>query len=139
MGLFSNLFSGKDAGAAIQGTLEGVGELTKDVRQAITGEVSADKKAELSSKLLTIESEVLKTRANVIMAESGGESFLQRNWRPIVMLWFAALVGLHWFGKTPTNLSPESITGLLDIVKLGIGGYVVGQSVEKVAKTWNQK
>ena len=136
---FLDLFSGKGAGEAIQGTLEGVGELTKDVRQAITGEVSADKKAELQAKLLTIESDVKKTQADIIVAEAGGESWLQRNWRPIVMLIFAGLVCAHWFGATPENLNQESIEGLLDIVKIGIGGYVIGQSAESVAKNWNRK
>jgi len=138
MGFF-DIFTGKGAGEAIQGTLEGVGELSKDVRQAITGEISADKKAELQAKLLNIESDVKKTQANIIISEAQGESWLQRNWRPLVMLVFAGLVCAHWFGATPENLSADSINGLLDIVKIGIGGYVIGQSAEKVADVWNKK
>lgn len=51
------------------------------------------------------------------------------------MLWFSALVGAYWFGFTPANLPPEAIKGLLDIVYIGIGGYVIGRSAEEVAKT----
>lgn len=62
-------------------------------------------------------------------------SFLQRNWRPGLMVFFAGLIGGYWFGFTPENLSEESIQDLFELVKLGIGGYVVGRSAEKIAQT----
>ena len=39
----------------------------------------------------------------------------------------------HWFGLTAPNI-PESVqNSLLNIVMVGVGGYVVGRSGEKIA------
>ena len=131
MSWFTNLFSGGDT---IKGTLEGAGTLAKDIRTAITGEISAEKKAELEAQLLNFEGEVLKVRASVIMAEANGQSWLQRSWRPITMLTFLVLVVLDSFALLPFRLASEA-WGLL---KIELGGYVIGRSAETVAKTWNQ-
>ena len=49
------------------------------------------------------------------------------------MVTFAALVVAHWFGLTAPNI-PESVqNSLLNIVMVGVGGYVVGRSGEKIA------
>ncbi len=130
MGWFTNLFSGGDT---IKGTLEGAGTLAKDIRSAITGEISPEKKAEIEAKLLEFEGSVLKTQASVIMAEANGQSWLQRSWRPITMLTFLVLVVVDSFGLLPFRLAEEA-WGLL---KIGLGGYVIGRSAEKVATGWN--
>lgn len=73
----------------------------------------------------------LKAARDIIVAEANSGSWLAQNWRPIIMLWFAGLVGAHWMGFTPENLPTEQVLKLLDIVYFGIGGYVVGRSAEK--------
>lgn len=85
--------------------------------------------AELSGKLIELESQLLAAQASVIVAEAQGGSWLQRNWRPITMLTFLILIVADTFGFTEYRLSEQS-WGLL---KIGLGGYVVGRSVEKVA------
>ncbi len=72
-------------------------------------------------------------RASIITAEAQGESWLQRNWRPLLMLNFAALITARWLGYGAPNLTPDLELKLLDIVQIGVGGYVIGRSVEKVA------
>lgn len=74
----------------------------------------------------------LEGAITIITAEASG-SWLQRNWRPILMLTFASLIVARWFGWTAPNLAPEEYAHLWDIVELGIGGYVIGRSVEKTA------
>lgn len=81
----------------------------------------------------------LEQATKVILAEAGGESWLQRNWRPMLMLWFAGLVGAHWLGFTPENLSEDTVQSLLSIVRVGIGGYVLGRSGEKMMKAYKEK
>lgn len=127
---WEKIFSGGDT---IKGTLEGAGSLAKDIRSAITGEINPEKKAELEAKLLDLEGDILKVQANVIMSEAGGKSWLQRSWRPVTMLTFLVLVVLDSFGVLPFRLSDEA-WGLL---KIGLGGYVIGRSAEGVARTWN--
>ena len=54
------------------------------------------------------------------------------------MLTFVGLIVAHWLGFTAENLSEGQVLALLGIVKVGLGGYVVGRSVEKGIKTWKQ-
>lgn len=68
----------------------------------------------------------------VIVAEASG-NFLQRSWRPILMLTFGGLIVARWFGWAAPNLSEAEYLELWGIVKLGLGGYVIGRSVEKIA------
>ncbi len=95
---------------------------------------AAEIERELSLRLMNSEDKIARAQADIISAEARGDSWLQRSWRPIVMLWFAGLVGAHWFGFTPPNLSNDAITGLFTLVQIGIGGYVIGRSGEKISR-----
>ena len=77
---------------------------------------------------LDLEREKLAARASLIAAEIGGQSWLQRNWRPITMLSFLVLVILDSFGLLVFRLSDEAWL----LLQIGLGGYVVGRSAEKM-------
>ena len=77
---------------------------------------------------LDLEREKLAARASLIAAEIGGQSWLQRNWRPITMLSFLTLVILDAFGLLVFRLSDEAWL----LLQIGLGGYVVGRSAEKM-------
>ena len=80
----------------------------------------------------------LEAQAKIVLAEAQG-SWLQRNWRPLLMVVFAGLMVAHWFGFTASNI-PESVrNSLLNIVMVSVGGYVMGRSAEKVVSKWQQK
>jgi len=95
-------------------------------------------KFEITKELINTDSKAIKQQANIIVAEANGDSWLQRNWRPLVMMNFAGLVTAHWLGYTPPNLPSTQVLALLDIVKVGLGGYVVGRSAEKVMKEYKK-
>lgn len=78
---------------------------------------------------LEYETEQLKQRADIIKAEANSQSWLARNWRPITMLVFLGLVVLDQTGLLAFRLAPEAWT----LLQLGIGGYIVGRSAEKVS------
>lgn len=89
-----------------------------------------------NAKMAEIESEWVKAQRDVIVAEASGASWLQRNWRPILMLFFAVVIGsVVWTGGyiNGRELNQEFVLEILGIIKLGLGGYVIGRSVEKVA------
>jgi len=79
----------------------------------------------------------LEAQSNIILAEAGG-GWLQRNWRPILMLIaiiilannfiIAPYVGLL-FGKSLMLTLPNGLWVLLNI---GVGGYIGGRTVEKI-------
>lgn len=135
MGVLSSIFS---SGDTIKGTMEGAGELVKDVRTAITGEIPAEKRAEIEAQLFEIEAKIKDSQAQIVMAEAQGDSWLQRNWRPIVMIWFAVLISMFYFGVTPEGISEAVQIELMGLLKIGLGGYVIGQSAEVVADKWNK-
>ena len=90
-------------------------------------------KFEIQRKLVEQKSEEITSAAKIVLAEAQG-SWLQRNWRPLLMVTFSGLIMAHWFGFTATDI-PESVqNSLLDIVMVGVGGYVVGRSGEKMVE-----
>lgn len=116
------------------------GLIGKVIDKAFPDKTQANElKAAVDRELIALDSAELKSATAIITAEANGESWLQRNWRPLLMLWFAALVGAHWLGFTPANLPESVVNNLLDIVQVGIGGYVIGRSAEKGVKAWKQQ
>lgn len=101
-------------------------------------DLAAQLSHEVEASLIAQASSLLEAQRDLIGKEMQG-SWLQRNWRPLMMVWFAALVGAYWFGFTPENLSEDRIADLFDLVQIGIGGYIVGRSGEKIAKVWKDK
>lgn len=77
----------------------------------------------------------LTGRAEIVKAEAASEHWLAANWRPLLMLTFGGLIVARWFGWAAPNLSDAEYLKLWSIVELGIGGYVIGRSAEKVLPT----
>lgn len=76
----------------------------------------------------------LESKKDVIISETTGHSWLQRNWRPITMLVFVYIIAHNFIIAPLFNLKylpiPPDMWGLL---KIGMGGYIFGRTVEKVA------
>ena len=83
----------------------------------------------LEVKVVELQGKVLEAQAQIITAEAKGDSWLQRSWRPITMLTFLLLIVCDSFGLLKFRLSLEA----WELLKLGLGGYVVARTVEKVA------
>ena len=90
-------------------------------------------KQEVANLLVNGELKELAERARVITAEAKGESWLQRSWRPIVMLVFTALIVCRWLGWSAPDLSEAVELKLFSIVQIGVGGYIASRGIEKVA------
>lgn len=84
---------------------------------------------EMTLKVLEYETKLLDSKTKVITAEAQGQSWLQRTWRPITMLTFLFLVVMDSFGILPFRLAEQAWT----LLQIGLGGYVVGRSAEKIA------
>ena len=69
----------------------------------------------------------------IIQTEAASSNWLTSAWRPLLMLTFGALIVARFLGWTTGNITDAEYLKLWDIMQLGIGGYVVGRSVEKVA------
>lgn len=89
----------------------------------------------LAMKVLDYEAQIMQMQSSVVLAEAQGQSWLQRNWRPITMLTFLLLVLLDSFGQLPFRLAAEAWT----LLQIGLGGYVVGRSGEQIMKSMKTK
>lgn len=94
---------------------------------------AAEAKLKLFEMQQAGELKLLEGQVAVITAEAKSESWLAQSWRPITMLVFTGLIVARWFGWAAPNLSPEEYIKLWSIVELGLGGYVIGRSAEKIA------
>jgi hypothetical protein len=74
----------------------------------------------------------LTARADIVKTEAASEHWLAASWRPILMLTFGALITARWLGWSAPGISEAEVIKLWDIVQLGLGGYVIGRSVEKI-------
>lgn len=74
----------------------------------------------------------LSARAGIVQAEAASEHWLAACWRPILMLTFGGLIVARWLGWSAPGISEAEVLKLWDIVQLGLGGYVIGRSVEKI-------
>ena len=113
--------------------------LFSTIDKTIDNKAEAEKiKQNIQQQLLSGQLKELEAQASIITAEAKG-GLLQRNWRPMLMLTFAGLVVAHWFGFTAPNI-PESVqNSLLNIVLVGMGGYIVGRSGEKIMDKYKEK
>ena len=92
-------------------------------------------KAENVIKQILIQKqlELQKMQTDIIIAEAKG-NWLQRSWRPILMLSFGFII---IYTKFISQLSTSLITPVLEpefweLLEIGIGGYVIGRSGEKI-------
>ena len=76
---------------------------------------------------------VFMAQSDIVKTEAASTHWLAANWRPLLMLVFGALIVARWFGWAAPNLTEAEYLKLWSIVEFGLGGYVVGRSVEKIA------
>ena len=108
-------------------------------------EESDKRKAELMVLLQEGEIKRFLGAVSIIQEEAKSEHWLVAAWRPITMLTFVAIIAnnyilypylsLFWT-NAPVLALPEQMWSLLQI---GLGGYVVGRSAEKIVKSYNEK
>ena len=79
---------------------------------------------------LQYEKEMMTSRAEIINSEAKSEHWITATWRPITMLTFLALAVGDSLGLLQTPLRDEAWM----LLQIGLGGYVVGRSAEKVIK-----
>ena len=115
---------------AVEGVLSGASGIIDSLP---SNEKKQSAKNELSGIVLSELNNALESQEEVLKAEING-NWLQRSWRPLIMLGFGFIVMYSKFiapafGLPNTELNVE----FWDLLQLGIGGYVVGRSVEKIA------
>lgn len=140
MGGFLSFLTG-GGGDMIKGGLEGLGGLAKDLRGAITGEISPEKKAEIESKTLELEATAQNLQAQINIEEAKHKSIFVAGWRPFIG-WTCgvalaynyvvapfAIQAAQWFGKS-IQLVELDIGSLITLL-IGMLGMASLRTVEK--------
>jgi hypothetical protein len=132
MGLLDKILSSQASNL-----VDGVGKVIDESTTSI--EEKLEQKAKIMGLITDFVSKSTQFAADVVKTEATG-NWLQRSWRPIVMLAFAFIVVYRFFlspvfGFPGLDL-PQEFWSLLEI---GLGGYVIGRSVEKVTSTITDK
>lgn len=95
-------------------------------------------KKEILQVMYAAQAEEFKAKGAVLQAEIQGKSWMQRNWRPSLMFLFIVLIANNYilvpyllsFGFSVVSLPLPD--GMWNLLSIGIGGYIVGRSGEKM-------
>ena len=93
---------------------------------------------DLKKEALEVEKQLIKSRGDAVKAEIQGKSWLQRNWRPLLMLTVIVII-FNNYVLVPylSAYMPVEILdlpgGLWALLTTGTGGYVLGRSAEKIS------
>ena len=107
----------------------------------------AKREIEREIKLGLLENQELITKqaGDIVLAEAKSEHWLTANWRPLLMLVIIAIVAWNYLvvGIATTMGLPvmplELPDQLWNLLTIGVGGYVIGRSGEKIVKTHKEK
>lgn len=118
------------------------GPIFNVIDQAIEDKDQANQlKAEIQRRLIDQQDASLQAQMKVILAEATGESWLQRNWRPLLMTVIVSIVGNNYLiapylgAMFNVGLQLELPDALWNLMTLGVGGYIAGRTGEKIAGT----
>ena len=75
---------------------------------------------------------LVKAKRDMSEAEAMKPSWLTSSWRPLTMITFVSLVAAKWLGFTAPGIDPAMEVELMSLIKIGLGGYVIGRSAEKI-------
>ena len=113
----------------LQNVIGEIGEIVN--RLSVSSKEKQKIQEEIQSLVYRYKSELVREQAAAVGEETRG-NWLQRSWRPIVMLAFALVILSGMFMES-TLLSDNS--RLWDLLEIGLGGYVIGRSGEKVTES----
>ena len=106
-----------------------IGQLTLPAREKKELEIG------LLKLIQELERELARARAVTVQEEVKG-NWLQRSWRPLVMLVFAVIVLVGTFTNLPIL---DDTSRFWDLLEIGLGGYVVGRGGEKILQVFTRK
>lgn len=112
-----------------------IGEIGQVLDNLFTSEEERVKaKNEVFKILKEKELELRKMQTEIIVTEAQG-NWLQRSWRPILMLCFGFIIMYNKFFSPAFGFpNAELESEFWNLLQLGIGGYVIGRSAERIAK-----
>jgi len=134
-------FLGEITSSGVGAIMSGIGTLAKDLRQAITGDLPAEKQAEIQQKLMELELKAMEGQMAINIEEAKSEHLFVAGWRPFVgwiggfSLAYAAIIEplMSWIARVygSTVVFPVLDTTITMQVLFGILGLGAFRSFDK--------
>ena len=106
-----------------------VGEIVD--RLTLPGREKKQLETDILQLLIAVEEKTITEQAAAIREEARG-NWLQRSWRPIVMLVFTLIILAGTFLNLPILADTSRFWYLLEI---GLGGYIIGRGSEQLVSS----
>ena len=106
-----------------------VGEIVD--RLTLPGREKKHLETDILRLLIAVEEKTISEQAASIREEARG-NWLQRSWRPIVMLVFTLIILAGTFLNLPILADTSRFWDLLEI---GLGGYIIGRGSEQLVSS----
>ena len=106
-----------------------VGEIVD--RLTLPGREKKQLETDILQLLIAVEEKTITEQAAAIREEARG-NWLQRSWRPIVMLVFTLIILAGTFLNLPILADTSRFWDLLEI---GVGGYIIGRGSEQLVSS----
>ena len=106
-----------------------VGEIVD--RLTLPGREKKQLETDILRRLIAVEEKTISEQAASIREEARG-NWLQRSWRPIVMLVFTLIILAGTFLNLPILADTSRFWDLLEI---GLGGYIIGRGSEQLVSS----
>ena len=106
-----------------------VGEIVE--RLTLPGREKKQLETDILQLLIAVEEKTITEQAAAIREEARG-NWLQRSWRPIVMLIFTLIILAGTFLNLPILADTSRVWDLLEI---GLGGYIIGRGSEQLVSS----
>lgn len=136
-------FLAKIFGNKVKETIDSIGDA---IDKNVTSEEERLKiKQEITALVSEFSTDALEIQKEVILTEMNGNTY-QRSWRPSLMYMAMFILFSTWFLFPLLNIWAQdpnmtdfiselkTATDFWDIIKLGVGAFGIGRSVEKISK-----
>ena len=116
------------------------------IKKVVPDKNLADKiERETTLALIDQSDSLTKIQGEIVLAEAKSDSWITSSWRPCLMMVSVMIIAINFlfipviamvfpFLVTDTVAFPDQLWTLLQI---GVGGYIVGRSGEKIVKNWD--
>lgn len=126
--IFTSLISG--VGSFFGGLFGFKGEQAKTVQSAL----------DVLKSVNDVDGQTITATANALSVILTQGSWLEKQWRPALMIMLITIVGCWFFGFVPPNfdapISPM-MDRVLSMLTIGVGGYIPCRTIEKVFSQMN--
>lgn len=122
------------------------GPILGDVVKKIVPDTDKHKEIEQEVKLALLEhtDSLEALRGQIVLAEAKSQNWLTSSWRPLLMLIAIAIIAMNYLVFPLIGIFYPQIADhvlvlpdqLWNLLTLGVGGYIVGRSGEKMVDKW---